>query len=231
MDLDPLALANAAPDARTFERETLASLGASVGFDAAFFAVPGEPPTTVGLDAAKLERAFTSHRFDHELLPLKRAALAKRGVAVDTAVFGESAVRAMGYHRELAAPVGGRHSLMAYLVLRGRPVGALMLGRTSHAFTATDIEAVERVLPALTVGRASFPLSWRGGPLPAASPRSLGERLRASLGRDIELARSGIPPEAIVVRDRTGYREMVAIRGGRELVWTRSRLDAPSRSG
>lgn len=230
MPFDPLGPAHACSDAQTFEREILDQLAVTIGFDVAFFAVLGDAPSTVGLDAVQLEQAFVTHRYDDELLPLKRVAVAHRGVAVDTEVFGESAVRAMAYHRELAAPAGGRHSMMAYLILRGRPLGALMLGRSGSAFARAHVEAVAALLPSIIVGRASFHVPWFAGPLSTPKATSLRERIERALNGGV-LARTGEPPGGIVVRDRDGYREMVASRAGSELVWTRARIDEPHRSG
>jgi spermidine synthase len=50
---------------------------------------------------------------------------------------------------------GGRCSLMAYLVLRGEPIGVLVLGRTGSAVSASDVATVERILPALAAALAS----------------------------------------------------------------------------
>ncbi len=231
MALDPTAMAHEHPDAPAYERAILGALHEAVGFDAAFFAVLGARPTTVTLDAATLERAFATHAYDAELLPLKRAALERRGVAVDTSVLGEAEVRRRAYHRELAAPLGGRHSLMAYMALRGRPLGAVMLGRNGATFSDADVALVEAALPGITVGRASYHAPFAGAPLPDTAESSVvaraltwarGGRVRASVERE---------GRAVWIRDRDGYREMVAARDGAELVWSRAHLDDPRRSG
>lgn len=229
--LDPIALAHACADERELEQDVLAALERMVGFDVAFIAGLGDLPTTVGLDAAALARAFGRPGYDAELLPLKRAAAAARGVAVDTEVFGEDGVRRLRYFREFARPVGGRHSLVAWLVLRGRPIGVLMLGRTTaRGFRASEVDAVASLLPALTIARASFTLPWTGGPLPDP-PASVRTRALSWARGERILARADDGERAVVVRDRAGHREMVALRPGAQLVWSRARLDDPRRSG
>jgi hypothetical protein len=46
MRFDPVELALGSPDASTFELEVLRELERTIGFDAAFYAVKGEPSTT-----------------------------------------------------------------------------------------------------------------------------------------------------------------------------------------
>src|SRR6516164_3594612 len=57
-------------------------------------------------------------------------------------------------------------------------------------------------------------------------------RLFPSLGESV-VARRRSEQQEIVVRDREGYREMVARDRGtrREMVWSRARIEDPSRSG
>jgi SAM-dependent methyltransferase len=232
MTFDPLGLADAIPDHAAFERKTLAALQRSVGFDAAFFATVGAPPTTVGLDAVKLERALARHAYDREIQPLKQAALAGHGVVVDTEILGEDGVARTAYHRDFAAPMGGRHSLFGFLVLRGRPLGAVMLGRTGRTFSERDVGVLASVLGPLAFARASYHAPWRGGPLREPPDQPLrakalawarGERTLAS----VEDAEGG----RIVVRDRAGYREMAAVRDDAVLVWSRADLREARRSG
>ena len=94
-------------------------------------------------------------------------------MAVDTSVLGEPAVRRFAYHRDFAAPIKGRHTLLAFLSVRGRPIGGLMLGRTGTTFSDADIAAVESLLPSLSIARASFRLPWEGGALPTPPRRWL----------------------------------------------------------
>lgn len=217
--MDPVALAADLPDAPAFERALLDTI--DVGFDAAFFAWKGDRPTTRAIDERKLDRGLPSGAYEHELRPLKRLAAERSGVVVDTEVLGERAVRSRAYHRDFAAEIHGRHSLLAFLSLRGRPVGALMLGRVGACFNDRDVARVESLLPSLSVARASYAMPFRGPPLPQTAPSTL-ERIRAFASGERVLA-SG----AITVRDRGGYREMIAD----GLVWTRASLSDPTRSG
>lgn len=230
MAFDPIGLANDAPDERTFERETLDALARSVGFDAAFFAVKGAPSTTRALDASRLDAALARVDYADELAPVRAAALAQAGVAIDTEVLGERRVRASRYHRDFAAPMGGTSSLLAFLSVRGRPIGGLMLGRCGGSFSERERAEVEAILPRLALARASFRLAWPGAPLPlprAGLGRALLDRLR---GEVIHERRDEREP-TLVVRDRAGYREMVAADARGELVWSRAALDEPERSG
>jgi spermidine synthase len=227
-----IELAQAAPDASSFETAILGRLQARIGFEVGFFSVRGaeSEPSALGLDHALLELAVErSDTYARELLPVKRAALATRGVAVDTDVLGESRVREQAYHRELAARVNGRHSLLAYLPLRGDTVGMLMLGRTGGAFSAHDREQVEACLPALGAARAAFGLPFQAKPLAPPEPSGLLHRLGSRSRVHAEVA---TPSGRIVVRDRGAFREMVAIdREAAELVWTRARRSDPRVSG
>ncbi len=227
-----IELAQAAPDARSFEAAILRRLQARIGFEVGFFSVRGAEsyPSAVGLERALLELAVErSDTYARELLPVKRAALSARGVAVDTEVLGETRVRQQAYHRELASRVNGRHSLLAYLPWRGDTLGMLMLGRTGGAFSARAREQVEACLPALGAARAAFGLPFHAKPLTAPKPPGLLQRL--GLGSRV-YAEAATPSGRIVVRDRGEYREMVALdRDGAELVWTRARRSDPRSSG
>ena len=173
MTLDALSLAQVHDSAADFEHEVIAALQREIGFEAAFFATLGEPLTTQAIDPDALAQAFVSRAFEDELRPIKQAAMRGRGVAVDTEVIGERAVRQCEYYRQFAAPIGGRHSLLAYLSLRNRPLGAVMLGRTGRSFSAREVSLLEDSLPALSMARASYGLAWVGPrlpPAPAAPP-------------------------------------------------------------
>src|SRR5690606_9138383 len=140
-----------------------------------------------------------------------RAALAGRGVAVDTEVLGLQRLRKTRYFRELSAAAGIQHSLMAYVRWRNDVVAAVMLGRSS-AFSARDLRRIESALPALGLGRAAFSLPWVSAPLRDAREPALLARLgleRQSRPLDSVCTPSG----KLVVQDRRGFREMVAIEG------------------
>ncbi len=223
MSLDPVALARECSTAQELDAHVLAWLEREVGFDVAFAGMRGEEPTAVGLDPRRLAAALRPGSvYERELLPVKRAALAARGVAVDDDVLGASRTRAR-YFRDFVRPAGGRCSLMAYVVLRGEPIGVLVLGRTGSAFSASDVVTVEGILPALAVARASFGLpAFVSPPLPPARrwSRWLGSR-------HVDEHR------AIVVHDQDGFRQMLARdrTTGAEMVWTRASIAEPSRSG
>jgi DNA-binding CsgD family transcriptional regulator len=159
MSFDVIQQATQSPTADAFEAEVLASLNREIGFDVGVFLTnPNREPTVFGYDEGRMRRLLhaRSARYGRDLEPVKRAALAARGVAVDTDVLGERMVSATSYYRDLAEPVGGRHSMVAYLRLRGRVVGGLVLGRCSSCYRDADVFAMESTLPGLAVACASF---------------------------------------------------------------------------
>ena len=228
-----IELANEVPDAPSFERQVLELLQRQIGCDVAFFSVLGDEqsPTVFGLDQAQTERLTQrSSIYQRELLPVKQAALAARGVAVDTEVLGERRVQRMAYFREMAAPIGGKHTLLALIAFRRRLIGGVMLGRTGSNFATGDLNRLEALLPALGVARASQGLPRRAVPLPGALRQTWLDRFRVPVRQRL-LASLPIGREILSVRDRAGYREMVARRGTSELVWSRADLNDPGKSG
>jgi len=209
--MDVVALAHECRNARELGARILEGFRAEIGLDVGF--VIGADVSTHALGDDHAFRATTNAAYERELSPLKATALASRGVATDTEVFGRSRF-SMRWFRDLAAPVGGKHTLVAYTRARGAVTGLVMLGRCSDApFSHADVARVEASLPAISLAAAAFGAS----PKPVSlAPLSLADRL-FSRARDGELT----------VRDRGPHREMLA----NELVWTRaSRADA-ARSG
>jgi SAM-dependent methyltransferase len=224
-----LAESEVVPEA--FEAAALGFLAREIGCEAAFFSVKGSEarPAVIGIDAAAIAHAVRrGSEYEAELMPVKRAALAARGVAVDTDVLGEAGVRRTRYFREVAARVHGRHSLMAYLSWRGQPRAAIMLGRSGSGFTRQELERVEAVLPELAAARAIHGWPWTDAPLPEAPRRGWLPRVVWSEHR---ITRVPTAEGGLSVRDRDGFREMVATSGERELVWTRANVARPSESG
>ena len=202
----PIDAAAQAPTAAQFEKAALDFLGRAVGYDVAFMGLRGASMTSIGLAPDFVERAVRPNSpYEAELAPVKRAALSNRGVAVDTAVLGESRVKETLYFRDFAKPVGGKHSLIGYLVLRGEVIGNVMLGRTGGPFRENDVDRIADLLPALAVSRASYGLPrLERAPLRPASVKvrwPWGERVFARRLRGVSEIR---------VRDERGYREMVA---------------------
>lgn len=230
MLLDPIDLALALPDAAAFEQAVLAGLGCEIGFDAAFFLVPGETPTTVALDAERLGAAVSDGRYDEETLPLKATALRSHaGVVVDTDVLGEERVRAMRYHRDFAAPIGGKHSLLAYLVARDQMAGMIMLGRTGRTFNEREVAAVRALSRRVALARASYGIACVEEPLPEGKT-SLADQFSRVLTGSAVRERVEHRGQRVLVRDVGGEREMVAQRGPLELVWTKLDRREPRRS-
>jgi spermidine synthase len=89
---------------------------------------------------------------------------------------------------------------------------------------------VEALLPALGIARASYGLPGVCEPLRASAPFGLLGKL-GSRWRSVVLASERIGDITLEVRDRGGFREMVARDEGAELVWTRASVRDPSESG
>lgn len=214
-----------------FEAAVLELLQREIGFDVAYFTVKGREsrPTVMAIESPLVERAVAlGEVYLQELAPVKRVALSARGVAVDTQVLGLARLRETRYYRELSASAGVQHSLMAYVPWRGQVAAALMLGR-SGAFAEREMRRVESSLTAIGVGRAAFGLPWVSEPLRGAVRPSVLSRFGVCASRP--LASVPTPSGKLVVRDRGGYREMVAVQSGSELVWTRAALQDPGESG
>jgi len=223
MTLDPIAAACEVSTPAQFEARILEELKQELGFEVGFFAYSGATPTVVGFDAARLAPAFEpGNRYERELMPVKKAALAARGVAIDTQVLGERRVHGTAYFNDFAKPIGGKHAMMACLVLRGRLLGGLLLGRTHGSFASREMARLEGLLPALAAARASFGL-----------PGLVSSPLRSGPGWPWRRANARLEGGQITVRDRPPFREMVARSAatGKEMVWSRSALSDPARSG
>jgi spermidine synthase len=233
MTAELVSLAHDCETAQAFELGALDVIRRAVGFDAAFFLVKGleQAVTTVGFDATmRAQLAIDGARYSDELMPVKQAALAARGVAVDTQVRGVEQVQKTGYYRDIASKVGGRHSLMAYVPWRGETVAAVMLGRGGNGFCEREVSLIESLLPALGLARAVYGLAQLSRPLPRAPALSPLQRLRHWQGSHV-LASANTRSGKLVVRDRGGFREMVGGDGASELVWTRVALENSNVSG
>src|SRR5690349_6233239 len=106
-------LAHSSADVFSFEARLLERLQQTLGCDVAFFSTRGAEsrPSSLGLSEEIVARAVQRGAvYFEELLPVKRAALSARGVAVDTQVLGEQRVQRTAYFNELARSVGPRHT-------------------------------------------------------------------------------------------------------------------------
>jgi spermidine synthase len=233
MRIDLVGLANECETGDGFEARVLETLRRAVGVDAALFMVRGheQAATRLGLsDAAFAKLGARGATYAEELVPVKKVALAARGVAVDTEVCGVARVRRTQYFRDMASSVGGEHTLMAYVPWRGRIQAAVMLGRGGRGFSATDVGLMESLLPTLGLARATYGWPRATEPLPAAPARGVLERL-GLVGEARVLASVSTSCGTVVVQERAGFREMVASEGSSTLVWTRVALSDSMRSG
>lgn len=226
---DFVALADRHTCASAFESSALSELQRCVGFEAGFFLVFGQEDhlTSSGFGPGATQNLRNrSGLYAKELAPVRRVALARRGVALDTEVLGESRVQAR-YFREVAQSVGGRHGLLAYLQRGGVPYGMVTLGRAGREFSRAEQERVESQLGALSVARAAYGVPWTPRPLLPGARGGVVARFRGSQ----TLSSVSLATGELVVRDRKIWREMVAREEGRELVWTRVRRADPRESG
>jgi hypothetical protein len=226
-----IGLASELPSAALFERAVLELCQREVGFDVAFLSIKGAEasPTVLGLSPDIVAQAVRGGTvYERELAPVKAAALGARGVAIDTEVFGERGMRRHAYYREVARQVGGRHSLLGYVPLRGRIVAGLMLGRSGPGFSAAEVARVEALLGDLGVARGSYGLPLGFEPLREPCHAGWLERFGFA---PAPLASVSVRGLTVLVRDRAGFREMVARAGASELIWTRAALRDPSISG
>jgi DNA-binding CsgD family transcriptional regulator len=195
-----------ARDGGTFQREALDFLGQSIGTDSAFFArfepvvgLSAEGVVTVGMASGYQDLLIArTSRYERELAPVKNHAMKNSGVAVDTGVLG-SEVRKTRYYDDLVRPVGGGHSLMCFLQLRGQPLGLLMLGReSSRPFRDQDLDRVRALRPALTLALASSARSSPPNPVTLTNrEREIASYLRLGYtNRDIGCA-LGISPHTV----------------------------------
>lgn len=215
-----------------FESAVLELLQREVGFDVGYFSVKGHAarPTTVAIDTALVARAVAlSEVYLRELAPVKQAALGRRGVAIDSQVLGLERLRETRYHRELSQPAGVQHTLLACVPWRGEAVAAIMLGRAG-GFTELELGRLESALAAIGVGRAAFGFPWVSEPLWGRARPGLLSRLGLAR-RTRTLASVPTSSGTLLVRERGGFREMVAVEGHSDVVWSRAALEDPSESG
>jgi DNA-binding CsgD family transcriptional regulator len=158
MSFDVIGCAAEVQSCPVFETLVLEHLCSRIGAEAAFI-VSCAPVqvSVVGMEEKALTKAMAlPNDYVRELAPVQRVALSGRGVAVDTEVMGLHRVLSTSYFRDFAAPVGGRHSLLGYLRLRGGISGMVMLGRTSRGFSPRECDSLAEILAPLAVARASF---------------------------------------------------------------------------
>jgi Spermine/spermidine synthase domain len=229
---DFVAMAHQCEGIGEFEAAVLDALGRTVGFDAAFVLVAGQQAhlTAVGLGAPAIENLkLYASDYGAEIAAVKRVALAERGVAIDTEVLGERAVRRSRYFSEVVRSISGRHGLLGYLRKGRQPYGLILLGRCGRSFSRAEREYVENSLPVLSLARAAFHVPWAAGALPPAEPMRRG--LARFLSGRGELGRTSLSDGELLVRECGGWREMVAKAGSDEPVWSRVGVTDSSRSG
>jgi DNA-binding CsgD family transcriptional regulator len=150
----------AASEVRTeeFRSGSLGLLERLVGFD---FGISWRFDGPTANDAAihGFSRSFWERyreqlpRFGAELAPLMAAAT-ERGAVSDRDVFSLRDRSRLGFYSEIVRPVGSRTYVTGVMVLRGRPIGAVQLGRAGSVFDPRGIALLREALPILAMGEA-----------------------------------------------------------------------------
>ena len=148
-----LGLAKVAQEASTaalYERHALDCLRQVLDFEVGFFVRASRiGPGPLGVDGPTLQATRSVFAdYGRELLPVVREA-SGHGLAVDREVLGTAALDRTRVYREFMRPQGGRCTLLAPLVLQGRQLGMLVLGRRQGRFTAVEKSELQRLLPTL----------------------------------------------------------------------------------
>jgi DNA-binding CsgD family transcriptional regulator len=199
--LDPREIAALASslDPMAFAGELLERLERVVGCDVASHAEIARGRRTSRHLGPEYEERITMRGdvYSKELMPVKYAALARHGVAVDSEVFAGAEREQLRYYQELVVPQRGRHSLMAYGTFCGAVVSGTMLGRTgSRSFSARDIASIEAVLPVIGLATAAHGTSDTRSDL---TPREREIVAYLRLGyRNTDIARAlGLSPNTV----------------------------------
>lgn len=181
-----LAAAQTAASLPAWRASAVALVARALDCDAGLFhelspRVPMDRGALLGIDPSALARS--SAHWDENAVVLGRlrdVALAQGGVATDLEAFPRGRAR-REWDRRVARPLGLRTAMMAHLVVRGRIVSVLLLGRRRGAVLAQpDREALERFVPVLAVCDALHQ-GLEGGALrgPAAALECVDQRLTA----------------------------------------------------
>lgn len=178
-----LEAAREAPSLRAWRAAALAMVAGELGCDCGLFhelspRAPLSQAALLGIDPAALARS--SSRWDEDAVVLGRlrdVALAQSGVATDREAFPRGRGR-REWERRVARPLGIRSAMMAHLVVQGRIVSGLLLGRRRGALGPSERLALERLVPALSVSDALHQ-RLEGGALrgPAAALECVDQRL------------------------------------------------------
>ena len=159
---------------RDYERGVLEVLRRRLGFDVAMFK-RGQSVGSHGLDPA-IERACRPHwlQFQHETAAVCRVAIEQRGVAVDVDVLGMRQLERRSYYQLLMRPHRGTATALIYFTRGGAPAGCLALGRTHGGFSASELDYLRAVAPALSVcetAALAAPVSQPHACVEALTPR------------------------------------------------------------
>lgn len=154
-------LARQTADLTAFRGMVLARLLACIPADVAVFheLSPRVPLTRAALHGVRLEVMEAGRtRWDENAVlfaRLRELALTGRGVAGDREAFARDARARAAWRERVCKPLGVQASLLAHLIVNGRLVSALLLGRRSaRGFSTAEQRTLERVLPALAVSDA-----------------------------------------------------------------------------
>jgi DNA-binding CsgD family transcriptional regulator len=156
-DTDALVeVATAAVNTREYEQGVLETLRRRLGFDVAMFK-RRDSCGTHGLDP-NVELACRPRwdQFRLDALPVTRAALTQRGVAVDIDVLGLRRMQRLSYYQDLMRPHRGTSTALMTLTRGGQPLATLALGRTHGSFSDPELAYLRSVVPAISVCEAAL---------------------------------------------------------------------------
>lgn len=140
-----------------FRRRVLAIVHESVPHDAALFhelspRVALARAAIVGVDLGTLEQSRGSwDELAVVLGSLRDAAIAHGGVATVSGVLSAGTPARAAWDRRVAPMLRGREAMMTHLVVEGRIVSAIVLGRRDAPFTAREQEWMRALVPTLAV--------------------------------------------------------------------------------
>jgi DNA-binding CsgD family transcriptional regulator len=93
-------------------------------------------------------------RYENELAPLMAAATQRGGAVIDRDVFSLSDRARMGFYCDIIRPIGSRTFVTGLMMLRGRPIGAVQLGRAGSSIDQRAVQVMRRAVPILALGEA-----------------------------------------------------------------------------
>jgi DNA-binding CsgD family transcriptional regulator len=176
-ELSVAEVANLAEDSssrREFRDEVMRRLRRTIGYDAGWFhtldpSLPLDSGCWDSFDMTTIERARASWGvYGPQLVALRSAMSASRGVAQDTDVYSARQRERVPWFTDIVRPLGMKHMVWTGLQLRGRELAVIGMARADggRGFAHASQELLRDVVPALALAE-SF-LGLRRSPPPDA---------------------------------------------------------------